>query len=313
MRSKHRANKQIDTDASRFEWVLIPRSVLGVPRTFGVYLPEGYGDSTRGYPTLYLFRGAEREWAGSQDRREGLKKLLDRLIGDGVIEPLIVVLPGFMEPSGQSQGVPLDWLADGRSRGVGNGRFEKHFFEIKAIVEDCFSVRIGRRHTAVDGFSMGGFSAMYLALKYPSLFASAGAYDGSFMWPGQIDPRRKPQGRSCQLWLSSACAPYFLGERGWNLEKMERANPISWVNLAKGKRLIDLRDLHVHMHAAGSETLGNVDRCMELDSYLADIGVTNSFRDQIIFDPRAAHDWSWADRHLEETLPLHDRVFRSIR
>ncbi|MFT7616866.1 MAG: S-formylglutathione hydrolase FrmB [Planctomycetota bacterium] len=312
MRSKQRVRRPEKTGNSRFEWVTIPRSILGCRRSFGVYLPVDYGTSTRGYPTLYLFRGAEREWAGSQDGREGLKRILDGLIESGKIEPMIVVLPGFMEPSGRTQGVPLDWLADGSNRGVGNGRFERHFFEIKDIVESRFAVRIGRRHAALDGFSMGGFSSMYLGLKYPALFGSVGSYDGSFMWPSQIDPRLKPFGRACKLWMSETCAPYFCGPTGWDIPRMERANPITWVTNATGNRLRLLRDLKVHMRTAGSEVVGNVDRCYELDEYLEYAGIANTFRDQLIFDKKARHDWSWADRHLNETILLHDQVFRSI-
>ncbi len=312
MRSKQREKHPSQSEESFVKWVTIPRSVLGVRRSFGVYLPRGYGESTRGYPALYLFRGAEREWAEAQDQREGLKVLVDRLIDDEVIEPLIVVMPGLMEPSGRAQGIPVDWLADGRHRGVGNGRFERHFFEIKAIVEERFSVRIGRRHAALDGFSMGGFSAMYLGLKYPNLFGSVGAYDGSFMWPHQIDPRLKPSGRGCRLWLSDACAPYFCGPHGWDLHKMERSNPIFWVSRSNSKRRADLRSLQVHMHAAGSEILGNIDRCIELDRHLEEAGVANSFRDNLVFAPNAAHNWCWADRHLAVTLPLHDQVSKSI-
>ena len=310
MRHARRRRYQPRSGASRIDWVRIPRSVLGVPRRFGVYFPEDYGKSSRGYPVLYLFRGHEDEWAGSQDGREGLKNVLDRLIEAGTIEPLIVVLPGLMAPSRRHQGIPVDWSGDARTEGAGNGRFERHFFEVKELVEERFSVRVGRRHTALDGFSMGGFSSVYLGAKYPHLFGSVGAYDGSFMWPGQIDPRRAPQGRACQLWFSESCRPFFINGHGWDVAKMERANPLSWLRLRSGRRRRLLASLRFHVRAAGNEEVGNLDRNLALDTALAAAGCANSFRDDPVLHADARHDWRWADRHLEETLGLHDRIFR---
>ncbi len=310
MKDRRRTKHAPRSRGSRIEWVKIPRSVLGVEKRFGVYLPEGYGEKTRAYPVLYLLRGHEEEWAGKQDGREGLKPLLDRQIGSGRVKPMIAVLPGFMPPSRRHQGVPIDWSGDARAEGGGNGRFERHFFEVKELVEDRFAVRVGRRHSALDGFSMGGFSAVYLGVKYPHLFGSVGAYDGSFMWPGQIDPRRAPHGRACRLWFGGSTAPIFLNGRGWDVEKMERSNPLSWLRLRSGRRRRDLQTLRFHVRSAGSELVGNLDRNLALDEALLAAGCMNSFRDDPVLDAEARHDWSWADRHLEETLGLHDRVFR---
>ena len=306
-----RTSKKIKT-GSRLEWLTLPRSCLEVTRRFGVYLPDGYRDSAADYPVLYLFRGHESEWAGRQDGREGLVSILDRLIASGVITPLIVVLPGFMQPSRKSQGLPIDWSARARDYGLGNGRLERHFFEVKQVVESRFRVRVGKRHAAIDGFSMGGFSTLCLATRYPTAFGSVGAYDGSFMWPGQIDPRRGPRGRGCRLWFSETCAPYFRRDGVWNLAKMERFNPVTWIRNARGSRLMELRDIRFHVRAAGTEEIGNLDRTEFLDEELARQGIRNSFRgDAMRLDSKAEHTWKWADIHLQETLRLHDSVFRT--
>ncbi|MCB9833998.1 MAG: hypothetical protein H6807_16170 [Planctomycetes bacterium] len=310
MLDRSRTSHPRKRSGSRLDWVRIPRSVLGVERSFGVYLPDGYGRETRGYPVLYLFRGHEEEWAGRQDGRPGLKSTLDRMIGAGTIQPLVVVLPGFMPPSRRHQGVPLDWCGDAAAEGAGNGRFERHFFEVKSLVEERFAVRVGRRHSALDGFSMGGFSSVYLGVKYPHLFGSVGAYDGSFMWPRQIDPRRAPRGRACRLWFGESTAPIFRDGCGWHLELMERANPMSWLKLRGGRRGRELRSMRFHVRAAGTEAVGNLDRNLALDEALLAAGCFNSFRDDPVLSGEARHDWKWADRHLEGTLVLHDRVFR---
>jgi S-formylglutathione hydrolase FrmB len=298
---------------SRLEWVTLPHTSLGVLRRFGVYLPAGCGEAGARFPVLYLFRGHETEWAGDQDGREGLVRVLDRAIARRAIEPLIVVLPGFTSPDRHTQGCPIDWSAPGEARGVGNGRFEAHFFEIKAHVESHLPARIGRQSCALDGFSMGGWSSIYLATKYPHLFASAGAYDGSFMWPRQIDPRRKPHGRADRLWFSDSCRPFFCDVTGrWDEAKMERHNPLRLVAGAAGRRLLDLRTLRFHVRSVPHEGVGNIDRARLMIAGLKRAGIENTFTGaDVVLHPGARHDWRWADVHLEGTLRLHDAAFRA--
>lgn len=300
-------------ERTRIQWVTIPRSRLGVLRRFGVYLPPAYEDTKGRFPVLYLLRGHESEWAGAQDGREGLVAVLDDAIESGDVRPMIVVLPGFMEPSRKSQGIPVNWSAPTSSRGVGTGRFEEHFFEIKSLVERRYRVAGGRAN-AIDGFSMGGYSSAYLGVKYPHVFASVGSYDGSFMWPGQLDPRRRPRGRACRLWHSESTAPFFRNARGaWDYRKMERHNPLTWLRMAKGLRLDWLRSMRFHVRAAGSESIGNVDRTLNFVSALTRVGAANSFSGEgLILDRRAQHTWKWADIHLTETLRLHDEAFDSV-
>ena len=304
-----------------FQRVAMARTCLGVSRRFLVYLPPHYGSTSAGYPVLYLFRGHEEEWAGNQEGREGLATILDRLIETKIIEPLIVVLPGFCDPRQQYQGIPVDWSRDGDEAGVGKGQFEQHFFEIKALVEQRFQVRRGRRHTALDGFSMGGFSAIFLGLKYPALFSSVGAYDPSLMWPEQIDPRLGPAGRACRLWHSEGCAPFFSDSQGWDYAKMERHNPYTWLrwgmslglNNAHARRRQQMRRMQFHVRAAGSEQFGNLDRTLAFDRALSAAGCRNSFAgEELKLAPNARHDWAWADRHIADNLLRHNRVFKTF-
>ncbi len=297
---------------SSIRWVTLPRSCLGVLKRFGVYVPPGFRPSAGPYPVLYLLRGHETEWVGMQDGRPGLRFLLDRLIGEGLIDPLVVVFPGFMDRDRRFQGIPVNWSADGVPHGVGNGRMEDHFFEVRTWVQRHLPVRTDRWGAAIDGFSMGGYSAVMLATRYPRLFGSIGAYDGSFMWPGQIDPRRPPHGRACRLWFSETCSPYFRRDGVWDRAKMERHNPITIIEKADGDRLKALKRLVFHLHVAGDERWGNVERGIRMDLALQQRGIVNSFRKKgMILDRRARHTWLWADRHLQATLPLHMEVFRS--
>ena len=294
-------------------WVTSAHNALGRVRRFGVYKPLGYRPDGRRYPVLYLFRGQETEWAGRQDGRPGLVSILDRLIATGRIHPLLVVLPGFMPADGMTQGVPVNWSDVSNHPDVGTGRFEDYFFDIKSWVETHLPAKVGVTSTALDGFSMGGFASLLLATRHPHRFGSVGAYDGSFMWTEQLDPRRKPRRRADPLWFSETCAPLFRRPDGrWDRVKMERHNPTRLILTATPRVLHGLRATKYHIRSAGSEAVGNVDRMHHLLDAMHRRGLENSFAGlELVLHPTARHDWRWADRHLQETLVLHDQVFRA--
>ena len=294
---------------ARLEWVHAPSTTLGIMKTFGLYLPPGYGDDDRRYPVLYLFRGHEDEWTGDQDGREGLVPILDRLIVTRRIGPLVVVMPGMMAPDRRTQGAPVNWSARPDGRAVGTGRFEDYFFELKALVERYLQVEVGKNACAVDGFSMGGYSAVLLGTRYPHLFGSVGAYDGSFMWRRQWDPRLKDSHPPDRLWFAEPTAPLFRRDRRFNVPKMERHNPVWLVGRAGGRRLAELQATRFHLRTVADERSGNYDRAHHVVDALGQRGIQNSF-DDLVLDPEATHSWKWADKHLEQTLLLHDEVSR---
>jgi len=282
-----------------------------VARRFAVYLPPGFRSDGRHYPTLYLLRGHEDEWIGSQDGREGLRSLLDRLIRFGAVRPLVAVMPGFMPRHRRSQGIPVNWHGPGEAHGVGNARFEDHFLEVLAHVERRLPVIPSRRFRALDGFSMGGYSALLLAVRHPQLFASVGSYDGSFMWPGQSDPRRPFGRRRDRLWFSESCAPMFRRAGRWDVTHMEAHNPATIVATATGDRLARIRELRFHVRTVARERWGNVDRTRHMVRTLRASGIDNAYRGAALHpSSRARHTWKWADVHLAGNLLRHDAVFR---
>src|SRR6185295_528814 len=65
---------------------------LGTDRKMMVYTPPGYEESSSRYPLLYLLHGAgsdETSWT----QRGSAHVILDNLIADGKLKPLVVVMP----------------------------------------------------------------------------------------------------------------------------------------------------------------------------------------------------------------------------
>jgi enterochelin esterase-like enzyme len=129
---------------------------------YRVYLPPGYTEGTRHYPSLYLLHGmggSDREW---QDL--GIASAADRLIAAGQIAPLIIVMP---------EGARSYWV-DQASGGEQWG----HYTAVDLVNEiDATYRTIARtRSRAIGGLSMGAHGALQLALNYPGEFGAVGAH-----------------------------------------------------------------------------------------------------------------------------------------
>jgi S-formylglutathione hydrolase FrmB len=290
---------------------------LEVVKQYYMYLPEEYGPATLRHPVLYVFRGHEREWVNpnEDDSRGGsaLPDILDALISARRIRPMIVVMPGLNSDDNSVPGLGVnmqDPAMVASQRGIGSGRFEDYIIhELVPSIDAHFRTIPDRYHRGVDGFSLGGYTAMLLATKYPQLFASAGCYDGTHMWKDLADPR-DPSGREVDhTWMEAGLFDPVFG-RPRNDKLMALNNPTNLVVNAKGRRRQLLRTTAFHIHSAAFDgDRGNIDRTRHFVHHLHRAGMINTFRD-VVLSPSATHCWKWADLHMRRTLPHHDAVFR---
>lgn len=120
----------------------------------GLYLPPCYDSQAEYlYPVLYLLPGA----GGAPDTwlDAGLAPLLDGLILDGEIPPLIV-----LTPDDTLEDLAPDLIVEA----------------LIPYVESHLRARPERSWRAIAGGSLGGASAYFLAFQHPDLFASAGVF-----------------------------------------------------------------------------------------------------------------------------------------
>jgi enterochelin esterase family protein len=145
---------------------------LGVPRMFYVYTPPGYESNQQKYPVLYLLHGngqieASWTWTGRAN------VILDNLLADGKIKPMIVVMPyghipREMKPGPTMPSGPADAL-----------RIEKELLTgVKPEVESKYRVLTDREHRAIAGLSMGAGQSMSIGLHNLDQFAYIGAFSG---------------------------------------------------------------------------------------------------------------------------------------
>lgn len=132
------------------------------PSRVRVLLPPAYHTSKRRYPVLYLLHGAQGSadsWLVYSDLVRFTASLPDR-------RQAVVVMPD----TSLNSGMTLDW-ADGT-----------HLWETYMVrdlprwVATRLRVRTDRRHTAVAGYSGGGYSALHLAEAHPHRYVAVAGF-----------------------------------------------------------------------------------------------------------------------------------------
>ena len=145
---------------------------LGASRMFYVYTPPGYESNQQRYPVLYLLHGngqieSSWTWTGRANA------IMDNLLAEGKIKPMVVVMPyghipREIKPGATAPAGPGDAMA-----------IEKELLTgVKPIVENKYRVLTDRQHRAIAGLSMGAGQSMSIGLHNLDQFAYIGAFSG---------------------------------------------------------------------------------------------------------------------------------------
>lgn len=294
---------------------------LGIEKTYRIYLPPGYAESNQRYPVVYLFRGHEDEWfnPGQDDTRGGssVEDLANELIGNGEIGEMIIVGVGLTSEDNQIHGLGVNFLNPGlvrKRKGIGSGQFENFFVkDLIGHIDTTYRTLPSPDARALDGFSLGGFSSLMFALKYPHLFTSIGSYDGSFMFYNLQDPRIGEGDCRDHLWLrdDSMFAPAFRppGKKKYDREYMLTYSVGNILENYPEKQKQQLSSLRFFITCAAYDGFqGNRDRSVHLMTLLQLHGLQNSAPSLILAND-ALHNWKFADLHLRKSLPFHSASF----
>ncbi len=148
------------------------------PQTLRVWLPPGYHDAAnaqRQYPVLYMFDG-QNLFSTCTSPADGTWKIdqtLTKLIGEGTVQPIIVV--GIDAPDdGPKRASELlaipDTIGPYRFTPLGDRLPTFMMTEVMPRVERAYRVRTGRANTAIGGASYGGVAALYMLKTLPNTF-----------------------------------------------------------------------------------------------------------------------------------------------
>jgi enterochelin esterase-like enzyme len=220
--------ERTDVPHGRLEMISYKSKTVGTTRKMQVYTPPGYSKDKK-YPVLYLLHGIggdETEW----QRLCHPNIILDNLLAQGKITPMIVVMP-----NGRAQK---------NDRAVGNvflsapafAAFEKDLFkDVIPTIETRYSVKADRMHRALAGLSMGGGQSLNFGLGHLDTFAWVGAFSAA--------PNTKP--------------PNVLVPDPTLAKKKLK---MLWIGCGKKDRLIRTsQSLHAYLKAKGVPHIWHVD------------------------------------------------------
>jgi enterochelin esterase-like enzyme len=187
-----------DVPHGKLEMISYESKSVGTTRKMQVYTPPGYSKGKR-YPVLYLLHGIggdETEW----QRFARPNVLLDNLLADGKVTPMIVVMPnGRAQKDDRAHG---DVFASAPAFAA----FEQDLLEdVIPTIEARYSVQADRGHRALAGLSMGGGQSLNFGLGHLETFGWVGAFSAApnTKPPAQLvpDPAKAKQELKL-LWLA---------------------------------------------------------------------------------------------------------------
>lgn len=179
----------------------------GSQRRVFVYTPPDYARSPERYPVLYLLHGAGGDESGWTENGRA-HFILDNLIADGKLKPLVVVMP---YGNAYQPGSPLAEGSDAMRRQ--RDGFSRDLREdLIPFIHANYRVHTDRDHRAIAGLSLGGAQALAIGLGHLDLFSRVAAFSpalgavtspqaGGFDFKVALADTRKVNDRLSLLWV----------------------------------------------------------------------------------------------------------------
>ncbi len=180
-------------------------SFLPARRDVIIALPPDYFQSRRRYPVLYLQDG-QNLFDPATSFIKGciwdVQTTTDRLIGEGAIEPLIVVGVYNTGIERMNEYTPM------RDRNLSGGKANLYgrmlVEELLPWVDGNYRTLEGAAHTGAGGSSLGGLVSLYLGLTWPQIFGRLAVLSPSVWWARgamlEYVRRKRPDPRP-RIWL----------------------------------------------------------------------------------------------------------------
>lgn len=257
-----------------------PSEALGRDEVFQIYLPPGYGDTDRTWPVIYFLHGMFDHQATWQER--GLKPMVDKLIDDGAIQPMVIAIPN---------GGRFSFWTNGVS---GDADVEDFLLQdFMPFIERTYRVRKDRDGRAVSGISMGGFGSLKIAFKLPDRFGSVSAHS-PFLLPVPLDqlPPEELKTRRLRPFMATFGNPI-------DIDLWAANNPFQLLDPEK------LKDLAIYFDCGEQDRFQFQRGAQRLSTALEASGITHVCR---ITAGGESH-WDQLKANLRHSLQFHSKHF----
>lgn len=145
---------------------------VGIKRKMMVYTPPGYSKEMQ-YPVLYLLHGIGG-FEGAWTQNGVANTILDNLLADGKIKPMIVVMPNGRAAKGMTPRTPWG------EQFPAFENFENDLLnDVIPYIEAHYSVKSDAEHRAIAGLSMGGGQTLNFGLGNLDTFTWIGAFSAA--------------------------------------------------------------------------------------------------------------------------------------
>ncbi len=140
---------------------------LGYYKKVNLYLPQGYNPAgTTRYRVIYFLHGA----TGNQASNSDMYAILDSLIANNIIQPVIIVKPDASYPG---------YWGSFYTNSSLYGMFEDYMvLDLVQFIDANYKTIADRDHRCIMGYSMGGFGSIKLSFKHSTLYRAAASHSG---------------------------------------------------------------------------------------------------------------------------------------
>jgi enterochelin esterase-like enzyme len=150
---------------------MLTSALMKNEREIGIYLPAGYAKPTPPYGLLILFDENAYLKNDKQSARVPTEAILDNLIAEKRIPPMVAVFVDNGPGNARSRELPC------------NPTFADFLnFELVPWVRRLYNVTTDPQQIVVGGSSYGGLAATYAALRHPETFGNVLSQSGSYWW-----------------------------------------------------------------------------------------------------------------------------------
>jgi putative tributyrin esterase len=268
---------------------------------YNIIVPEGYKDSNKRYPVLYLLHGLTSNYTAWAQMR--VPEYAARF-------EMFVVMPDV----GNSWYVNYVQSEDGQK----NAWEDYMIHDVIGHVDENYRTIARREGRAINGLSMGGYGALMLGLRHPEMFCSIGSHSGAIAYAagarkrienpeetperrGRREPSEKDDKNIGIEGFSSQVDRYPAGKAFVTVEDCDQYDPFKLVLQVPKKELP-----HIHVDCGTEDRL--IQTAREFVQVLQDNTIPYSYAES------AGRHWPtyWAREVAHSMTIQHNVIHRNL-